>query len=122
MHISLTISILLKEWKGESHPMLNEEVIKKVESIAHPKVRNIVRVCVEQGCRFKPHPSNPNLVNLFDPAKRKNIIGDINLSSSRGYFTLEVENGRFKSFRNEVIGLDIDQAEFEERVLTRIKR
>jgi hypothetical protein len=122
MHIYLTSSILLKEWKGESHPMSNEEVFKKVESIAHPKVRNIVRVCVEQGCRFKPHPSNPNLVNLFDPARRKNIIGDINLTSSRGYFTLEVENGRFKSFRNEVIGLDIDQAEFEESVLKRIKR
>jgi hypothetical protein len=103
-------------------PMANEEVIKKVESITNQKVRNIVRICVEQGCRFKPHPSNPNLVNLFDPARRKNIIGDINLSSSRGYFTLEVENGRFKSFRNEVIGLDIDQAEFEERVLNRLKR
>ncbi|NWQ43451.1 hypothetical protein MLOOGBEN_22385 [Bacillus sp. EB106-08-02-XG196] len=102
--------------------MANEEVIKKVESIAHPKVRNIVRVCVEQGCRFKQHPSNPNLVNLFDPARRKNIIGDINLTSSRGYFTLEVENGRFKSFRNEVIGLDIDQAEFEDSVLKRLKR
>jgi hypothetical protein len=122
MHISLTVSILLKEWKGESHPMSKEEVIKKVESIAHPKVRNIVRVCVEQGCRFKPHPSNPNLLNLFDPARRKNIIGDINPTSSRGYFTLEVENGRFKSFRNEVIGLDIDQAEFEDSVLKRLKR
>lgn len=95
---------------------------KKVESIAHPKVRNIVRLCVEQGCRFIAHPSNPNLVNLFDPARRKNIIGDINLTSSRGYFTLEVENGRFKSFRNEVIGLDIDQAEFEDSVLKRLKR
>ncbi|SDN45100.1 hypothetical protein [Bacillus sp. OK048] len=102
--------------------MSNEEVIKRIESITHPKVRNIVRVCVEQGCRFKPHPSNPNLVNLFDPSVRKNIIGDINLSSPRGYFTLEVENGRFKSFRNEVIGLDIEQAEFEEKVLKRIKR
>jgi hypothetical protein len=122
MHISLPTSILLKEWKGESHPMANEEVIKKVESIAHPKVRNIVRLCVEQGCRFKPHPSNPNLVNLFDPARRKNIIEDINLTSSRGYFTLEVKNGRFKSFRNEVIGLDIDQAEFEDSVLKRLKR
>src|SRR4051812_28877912 len=41
-------------------PMVKEDVIKKIESITHPKVRNIVRVCVEQGCRFKPHPSNPN--------------------------------------------------------------
>jgi hypothetical protein len=103
-------------------PMANEEVIKQVESITNLKVRNIVRICVEQGCRFKPHPSNPNLVNLFDPSRRKNIIGDINLASSRGYFTLEVENGRFTSFRNEVIGLDIDQAEFEERVLKRLQR
>lgn len=103
-------------------PMAKEDVIKKIESITHPKVRNIVRVCVEQGCRFKPHPSNPNLVNLFDPARRKNIIGDINLSSPRGYFTLEVENGRFKSFRNEIIGLDIDQSGFEESVLKRLKR
>lgn len=122
MNIFLHSHILLKEWKGESHPMANEEVIKQVESIAHPKVRNIVRICVEQGCRFKPHPSNPNLVNLFDPARRKNIIGDINLTSPRGYFTLEVENGRFKSFRNEVIGLDIDKAEFEDNVLKRLKR
>lgn len=102
--------------------MAHEDVIKRVDSIINPKVRNIVRICVEQGCRFKPHPSNPNLMNLFDPAKRKNIIGDINLSSSRGYFTLEVENGRFKSFRNEVIGLDINQAGFEEKVLKLLKR
>jgi hypothetical protein len=118
----LSLSILFVRMERRLTPMANEEVNKKVESITHPKVRNIVRVCVEQGCRFKPHPSNPNLVNLFDPARRKNIISDINISSSRGYFTLEVENGRFKSFRNEVIGLDIDQAEFEERVLKRLKR
>jgi hypothetical protein len=122
MNNSLTSSILFEGMERRITPMANEEVNQKIESIAHPKVRNIVRVCVEQGCRFKAHPSNPNLVNLFDPARRKNIIGDINLTSPRGYFTLEVENGRFKSFRNEVIGLDIDQAEFEESVLKRIKR
>jgi hypothetical protein len=122
MNNSLTGSILFEGTERRITPMANEEVNQKIESIAHPKVRNIVRVCVEQGCRFKAHPSNPNLVNLFDPARRKNIIGDINLTSPRGYFTLEVENGRFKSFRNEVIGLDIDQAEFEESVLKRIKR
>jgi hypothetical protein len=102
--------------------MTNDEVSRKIESITHPKVRNIVRVCVEQGCRFKKHPNNPNLVNLFDPVSRKNIIGDINPSSERGYFTLEVDNGRFKSFRNEIIGLDIDKAGFEENVLKRLKR
>lgn len=102
--------------------MVSDEISKKIESIAHPKVRNIIRVCVEQGCRFKPHPSNPNLVNLFDPVSRKNIIGDINFSSPRGYFTLEVKNGRFKPFRNEILGLDINKADFEESVLKRLKR
>jgi hypothetical protein len=77
---------------------------------------------MEQGCRFKPHPSNPNLINLFDPETRKNIIGDINLSSERGYFTLEVENGRFKSFRNEIMGLNIDHPDFEAKVLKRVKK
>jgi hypothetical protein len=71
---------------------------------------------------FKPHSSNPKLVNLFDPVLRKNIIGDINLLSERGYFTLEVENGRFKTFRNEIMGLDIDRADFEDKVLRRLKR
>jgi len=93
--------------------MLSIEATQKIKSIAHPKVQNIVRTCVEQGCQFKPHPSNPNLVNLFDPVRRKNIIGDLNLLSERGYFTLEVENGRFKTFRNEVLGLDIDRDDFE---------
>jgi|GEM_PF-5728663 len=102
--------------------MLSIEANKKIESIAHPKVQNIVRTCVEQGCQFKPHPSNPNLVNLFDPIRRKNIIGDINLLSERGYFTLEVEDGRFKTFRNEVMGLDIDRDDFEYKVLRRLKR
>ncbi|WHY65172.1 hypothetical protein [Neobacillus sp. SuZ13] len=102
--------------------MLSIEANKKIESIAHPKVQNIVRTCVEQGCQFKPHPSNPNLVNLFDPVRRKNIIGDINLLSERGYFTLEVEDGRFKTFRNEVMGLDIDRDDFEYKVLRRLKR
>lgn len=97
--------------------MASEEVKKKVESIVHPKVRNIVRICVEHGCRFSQHPSNPNLLNLFDPVRRKTIIGDINLLSPRGYFTLESKNGRFKSFRNEMMGLDINQADFEEKVL-----
>ena len=97
--------------------MTSEEVRKKVESIVHPKVRNIVRICVEDGCRFRKHPSNPNLLNLFDPVRRKTIIGDINPLSQRGYFTLEAKNGRFKSFRNEMMGLDIDQADFEESVL-----
>jgi hypothetical protein len=106
----------------ECSNMINAEITKKIDSIAHPKVRNIVKVCVENGCRFKPHPSNPNLINLFDPSQRKNIIGDINPTSPRGYFTLEVENGRFKSFRNEIIGLDIDKANFEESVLKRINR
>lgn len=102
--------------------MVSIEVSKKIASIAHPKVKNIVKVCVEQGCRFKPHPSNPNLINLYDPVLRKNIIGDINLLSQRGYFTLEVENGRFKPFRNEIIGLDIDHPDFEANVLKRLKR
>lgn len=102
--------------------MISIEATKKIESIAHPKVQNIVRAFVEQGCQFKPHPSNPNLVNLFDPVRRKNIIGDINLLSERGYFTLEVENGRFKTFRNEVIGLDINHDDFEDKVLRRLKR
>jgi hypothetical protein len=102
--------------------MVKDDASKIIESIAHPKVRNIVKVCVEQGCKFKPHPSNPNLINLFDPSRRKNIIGDINLLSPRGYFTLEVENGRFKSFRNELMGLDINEASFEDRVLKRIKK
>ncbi len=102
--------------------MVGIEVNKKIDSITHPKVRNIVRACVEHGCRFKPHPSNPNLINLFDPVTRKNIIGDINLSSERGYFTLEVENGRFKSFRNEIMGLDINQPDFEAKVLKRVKK
>lgn len=102
--------------------MVSIEANKKIQSIAHPKVQNIVRVCVEQGCIFKPHPSNPSLVNLFDPVRRKNIIGDINLLSERGYFTLEVGNGRFKTFRNEILGLDIDHADFEDKVLRRIKR
>ena len=102
--------------------MVSIEATRKIESIAHPKVKNIVRVCVEQGCQFKPHPSNPNLVNLFDPVRRKNIIGDINLLSERGYFTLEVENGRFKTFRNEVIGLDIDRDDFEDKILRRLNR
>ncbi|WP_026568685.1 hypothetical protein [Bacillus sp. UNC41MFS5] len=102
--------------------MLSIEATKKIESIAHPKVQNIVRTCVEQGCQFKPHPSNPNLVNLFDPVRRKNIIGDLNLLSERGYFTLEVENGRFKTFRNEVLGLDIDREDFEYKVLRRLRR
>ncbi|MEH7085443.1 hypothetical protein V7139_22255 [Neobacillus drentensis] len=102
--------------------MLSIEATKKIESIAHPKVQNIVRTCVEQGCQFKPHPSNPNLVNLFDPVRRKNIIGDINLLSERGYFTLEVEDGRFKTFRNEVMGLDIDRDDFEYKVLRRLRR
>lgn len=102
--------------------MAIDEVSKKIENISHPKVRNIVRICVEQGCRLKPHPSNPNLVNLFDPVRRKNIIGDINPSSERGYFTLEVDNGRFKSFRNEIMGLDINQESFEESVLRRLNR
>ncbi|WP_066066672.1 hypothetical protein [Neobacillus soli] len=102
--------------------MISFNVSKKIESIAHPKVQNIVRVCVEQGCLFKPHPSNPNLVHLFDPVHRKNIIGDINLLSPRGYFTLEVENGRFKSFRNEILGLDINHPDFEANVLRRLKR
>jgi hypothetical protein len=102
--------------------MLSIEATKKIKSIAHPKVQNIVRTCVEQGCQFKPHPSNPNLVNLFDPVRRKNIIGDLNLLSERGYFTLEVENGRFKTFRNEVLGLDIDRDDFEYKVLRRLRR
>ncbi len=102
--------------------MYSTGVNKKIESIAHPKVQNIVRICVEQGCVFKPHPNNPKLVNLFDPALRKNIIGDINLLSERGYFTLEVENGRFKTFRNEILGLDIDRSDFEDKVLRRLKR
>lgn len=102
--------------------MVSEDMNKKIESITHPKVRNIVRVCIEQGCRFKPHPSNPNLMNVFDPIVRKNIIGDLNPSSERGYFTLEVDNGRFKSFRNEILGLDINQADFESSVLSRLKR
>jgi hypothetical protein len=102
--------------------MVSIEVSKKIESIAHPKVRNIIKVCVEQGCRFIKHPSNPNLINLFDPESRKNIIGDINLLSERGYFTLEVANGRFKSFRNEILGLDINHADFEDKVLRRLKR
>ncbi|MBV7508486.1 hypothetical protein KW850_25035 [Bacillus sp. sid0103] len=102
--------------------MYSTEVNKKIESIAHPKVQNIVRTCIEKGCMFKPHPSNPNLVNLFDPVLRKNIIGDINLLSERGYFTLEVANGRFKTFRNEVIGLDINHDDFEDKVLRRLKR
>ena len=102
--------------------MISIEATKKIESIAHPKVQNIIRVCVEQGCQFKPHPSNPNLVNLFDPVRRKNIIGDINLLSERGYFTLEVEDGRFKTFRNEVMGLDINRDDFEYKVLKRLKR
>jgi len=102
--------------------MMSIEATRKIESIAHPKVQNIVRVCVEQGCQFKPHPSNPNLVNLFDPVSRKNIIGDINLLSERGYFTLEVENGRYKTFRNEVMGLDINRDDFEYKVLKRLKR
>jgi hypothetical protein len=102
--------------------MLSIEATKKIGSIANPKVQNIVRACVEQGCMFKPHPSNPNLVNLFDPVSKKNIIGDINLLSERGYFTLEVENGRFKTFRNEILGLDIDHADFEDKVLRRLKR
>ncbi|MEH7074451.1 hypothetical protein [Neobacillus drentensis] len=102
--------------------MISIEATRKIESIAHPKVQNIIRVCVEQGCQFKPHPSNPNLVNLFDPVRRKNIIGDINLLSERGYFTLEVENGRFKTFRNEVLGLDINRDDFEYKVLKRLKR
>lgn len=106
----------------EDKRMATDEISKKIESIAHPKVRNIVRVCVEQGCRFRAHPSNPNLVNLFDPVRGKNIIGDINPLSQRGYFTLEVNNGRFKPFRNEILGLDIDQANFEESVLKRLKR
>ncbi|MDP4106460.1 MAG: hypothetical protein Q8935_16105 [Bacillota bacterium] len=97
--------------------MTSEEVRKKVESIVHPKVRNIIRICVEHGCRFRQHPSNPNLLNLFDPVRRKTIIGDINPLSQRGYFTLEAKNGRFKSFRNELMGLDINQADFEESVL-----
>jgi hypothetical protein len=100
--------------------MISEEVSKKIESIIHPKVRNIVRACVEQGCRFRQHPSNPNLINLFDPVRRKTIIGDINPLSQRGYFTLETNNGRFKSFRNEMIGLDINQVDFEESVLKRL--
>lgn len=102
--------------------MLSIEATKKIKSIAHPKVQNIVRTCVEQGCQFKPHPSNPNLVNLFDPVRRKNIIGDLNLLSERGYFTLEVDNGRFKTFRNEVLGLDIDRDDFEYKVLRRLRR
>ncbi|MCM3118364.1 hypothetical protein M3610_24445 [Neobacillus sp. MER 74] len=102
--------------------MLSIEATKKIESIAHPKVQNIVRTCVEQGCQFKPHPNNPNLVNLFDPVRRKNIIGDLNLLSERGYFTLEVDNGRFKTFRNEVLGLDIDRDDFEYKVLRRLRR
>nr|WP_263326440.1 hypothetical protein [Neobacillus sp. Marseille-Q6967] len=102
--------------------MVSKEVNNKIESITHPKVRNIVKVCVEQGCNFRPHPSNPNLINLFDPIQRKNIIGDINPSSQRGYFTLEVDNGRFKSFRNEILGLDIDHDDFEESVLRRLKQ
>ncbi|NHC42678.1 hypothetical protein G6549_22415 [Bacillus sp. MM2020_1] len=102
--------------------MLSIEASRKIESIANPKVQNIVRTCVEQGCVFKPHSSNPKLVNLFDPVLRKNIIGDINLLSERGYFTLEVENGRFKTFRNEIMGLDIDRADFEDKVLRRLKR
>jgi hypothetical protein len=102
--------------------MAKEDASKIIESITHPKVRNIVKVCVEQGCKFKPHPSNPNLINLFDPSRRKNIIGDINPLSPRGYFTLEVDNGRFKSFRNELMGLDINEASFEDRVLKRIKK
>lgn len=102
--------------------MLSIEATRKIESIAHPKVQNIVRTCVEQGCQFKPHPSNPNLVNLFDPVRRKNIIGDLNLLSERGYFTLEVDNGRFKTFRNEVLGLDIDRDDFEYKVLRRLRR
>lgn len=100
--------------------MVNEDISKIIESIINPKVRNIVRVCVDQGCRFRRHPSNPNLVNLFDPVRRKNIIGDINPLSQRGYFTLEVDNGRFKTFRNEIISLDIDNEDFEERVLKRV--
>lgn len=102
--------------------MVSIEVSKKIESITHPKVRNIVRVCAEQGCRFKPHPSNPKLINLYDPVRGKNILGDINLLSQRGYFTLEVEDGRFKSFRNELMGLDINQPDFEARVLRRLNR
>jgi hypothetical protein len=102
--------------------MVSIEVTKKIESIAHPKVRNIVRICVQQGCRFKPHPSNPNLINLFDPVRMKNVMGDINLFSQRGYFTLEVENGRFKSFRNEMLGLDINHPDFETSVLRRLNR
>ncbi|CAH2717029.1 hypothetical protein BACCIP111895_04218 [Neobacillus rhizosphaerae] len=102
--------------------MVSIGVSKKIDSIAHPKVRNIVRICVEQGCMFKPHPSNPNLVHLFDPVQRKKIIGDINLLSERGYFTLEVNNGRFKTFRNEILGLDINHEDFEEHVLKRLKR
>jgi hypothetical protein len=121
MHNSLTLRILFVDGKGVFN-MINAEITKKIESIAHPKVRNIVKICVEKGCRFKSHPSNPNLINLFDPSQRKNIIGDINPASPRGYFTLEVENGRFKSFRNEIIGLDIDKANFEESVLKRINR
>lgn len=102
--------------------MISIEVNKKIESITHPKVRNIVRVCVEQGCMFRPHPSNPNLVHLFDPERGKNIIGDINLLSPRGYFTLEVANGRFKSFRNEILDLDINHANFVEKVLKRLRQ
>lgn len=102
--------------------MASEEINKIIESIVNPKVQNIVRVCVEQGCRFRAHPNNPNLINLFDPVRRKNIIGDLNPQSERGYFTLEVANGRFKSFRNEIIGLDINKVGFEEGVLNRIKR
>lgn len=100
---------------------ISKETTKKIESIAHPKVRNIVKICVEHGCQFRPHPSNPNMVNLFDPIRRKNILGDINIASERGYFTLEVKGGRFKSFRNETHDLDIDRADFEERVLKKLK-
>lgn len=100
--------------------MFTEDASKMVESIINPKVRNIVKVCVDQGCRFRRHPSNPNLVNLFDPVRRKNIIGDINPLSQRGYFTLEVDNGRFKTFRNEIIGFDIEKEGFEESVLRRL--
>lgn len=100
--------------------MASEDVTKIIESIINPKVRNIVRVCVEQGCRLRAHPTDPNLINLFDPIRRKNIIGNINPLSERGYFTLEVDNGRFKTFRNEIMSLDINKEDFEESVLRRL--
>jgi hypothetical protein len=102
--------------------MISEEDKEKVESIIHPKVRNIIRICVEGGCRFRQHPGNPNLYNLFEPLSKKIIIGDINPLSQRGYFTLEAKNGRFKSFRNEMMGLDINHANFEENVLKLLKQ